>query len=218
MGHGVAVHQQVARLHPIAFLDRDVAVFGNQVFARFRPFALRPHDDTPLGLVVVAELDPAGDLRNDGEILRLARLEQLRHPRQTTGDIARLARLPGDARQHLAGVNLLAVLDRKHGAHRHEIAGLLAIQQHNHLAGAVAQRDPRSELGAFRLLAPVDHDLAGDAGGLVHVLAHGDAFGQVHIVGGAGLLGDDRHRVRIPVGQRLAALHLAPSSASSRAP
>ena len=178
MGHRVAVHQEVARLHPVAFLDRDVAILGDQVFAGFRALLFRPHDDAPFGLVILAEFDTAGDFRNDREVLRLAGFEQFRHPRQAAGDVAGLAGFPRNAGQHVAGLNLLPVLNRKHRADRHEIARLLAVRQHDHLTVVVAQGDPRAKLGAFRLLSPVDHNLAGDTGRLVDILAHGDSFGE----------------------------------------
>ena len=47
-----------------------------------------------------------------------------------------------------------------------------------------------------------------DAGRLVEHLAHRDALGEVDVMRDAVLLGDDRDRVRVPLGQPVAARHL----------
>jgi hypothetical protein len=44
-------------------------------------------------------------------ILGTARLEQFRHPRQTAGDVLGLGALARDTRHHVAGADLLTVLD-----------------------------------------------------------------------------------------------------------
>ncbi len=101
-----------------------------------------------------------------------------------------------------------AVLDRQDGVDRHEVARLEAVGQLHHLALLVAQGDARPQVGAARLLLPVDHHAVGDARGLVDHLAHRHAFDQVDVVGDALLLGDDRQRVGVPLGQALALLDL----------
>ena len=171
------------------------------------PFAFRRHDDdAPLGLVVLAELDAALDLADDREILGLARLEQLGHPRQTAGDVARLRGFARDARQHVAGLDLGAVVDRQDRIDRQEVARLEPVGQGQQLARFVAQRDARPQIAAARLLLPVDHDLRGDAGRLVDHLAHRDALDQIDVMRDAVLLGDDRDRVGIPFGEAVAAV------------
>ena len=60
--------------------------------------------------VDAAELDDAVDLGDDRRVLRLARLEQLGHARQTAGDVARLRRLRARIlTSAVAGGDLLAV-------------------------------------------------------------------------------------------------------------
>src|SRR3546814_3424676 len=78
----------------IALLDGDVLALGDQVLARLLVLRLRHHDNAALGLVVLAELHAAGDLADNRVVLRLAGLEQLRHPRQAAGDVARLGGFP----------------------------------------------------------------------------------------------------------------------------
>jgi len=46
------------------------------------------------------------DLGDDRRVLRLARLEQLRHPRQAAGDVARLGALGRDTGDHVTGLHL----------------------------------------------------------------------------------------------------------------
>ena len=102
-------------------------------YSRLRALAFRHHDDAALGLVVLAELDAALDVADDREILRLARLEQLGHARQTAGDVAGLAALPRDAREHVAGLDRLAVLDRQDRVDRQEVARLQAVGERDGL-------------------------------------------------------------------------------------
>ena len=170
----------------------------------------RDHQDAPLGLVVLAELDATVGLADDCEILGLARLEQLGHPRQTAGDVARLRGFPRDAGEHVAGLDLRAVVHREDRVDRHEVARLDAVGEREGPAIGVAQRDARLQVVAARLLLPVDDHLGGDAGRLVEHLAHRSALDQVDVVGDAVPLGDDRDRVGIPFRQLLALGHHGP--------
>ena len=52
------------------------------------------------------------------QFLRLARLEQLRHARQTARDVARLGAFRRNARQNVAGLHLGAVFHREDGVDR----------------------------------------------------------------------------------------------------
>ena len=111
--HRVAVDQEIAALHVVAFLDGDALALRDQVLDRLRTLAFRHDQDAALVLVVLAELDAARDVADDREVLGLARLEQLGHARQTARDVAVLAALARDAREDVAGMDLLAVLDRE---------------------------------------------------------------------------------------------------------
>ena len=208
--HRVAVHQVFADPDVVALLDRDVLALGDQVFPGLGVLVVGPHDDPALVLVILAELDLALDLADDRVVFGLARLEQLRDPRQAARDVARLGGLARDAGEHVAGPDMGAVVDRENGVHRHEVTGFHAVGERDDFALLVAQRDPRLDVAAARLLLPVDHDPVRDAGGLVQHLAHGDAFDQIDVVGDALLLGDDRDGIGIPIGQLLPLGHLGP--------
>jgi hypothetical protein len=128
--HRVAVEQHSRRLlDVVALLHGDVLALGDQVLDRLLILVLGHHDDAALVLVVLAELDAAGDLADDRVVLRLARLEQLRHPRQTAGDVAGLGAFRGNAREHVAGLDLgplstdrIASTDRSSGPRRRAAA------------------------------------------------------------------------------------------------
>jgi hypothetical protein len=75
------------------------------------------------------------------------------------------------------------------------------------VAGGVQQLDLRAHhLGRAAALRVDDHQRR-QAGHLVELLGHGDAFLDVLELRLAGELGDDRARQRVPVGQHGAGLH-----------
>ena len=124
-GTGLPSISRSPRSTIVAFLDGDALALRDQVLDRLRALAFRHDQDAALGLVVLAELDAARDVADDREILRLARLEQLGHARQTAGDVAGLAALARDTREDVAGMDLLAVLDREDRVDRQQVARLL---------------------------------------------------------------------------------------------
>ena len=122
----VALDDVVALLDGVAFLEMERLALRDQVLDRLGALLARLDDDAALVLVVAAEADRAVDLGDDRVILRTARLEQLRHPRQTAGDVARLGALHRDTREHVAGLHLGARLDREDRLDRQEVAGVAA--------------------------------------------------------------------------------------------
>src|SRR3546814_3218203 len=72
--------------------------------------------DLALRLVILDEFNAAADLLDNAVVLRNARFEQLGNTRQTAGDVARLRRFAADARQNVARLHFLAILDRQHRA------------------------------------------------------------------------------------------------------
>ena len=70
-----AVHEGLAGLDPLALLDVDVGAAGKLVLTLL--VVVGGHEDLPVLLGDVAVLDDAVDLRDDGGLLRPARLEEL---------------------------------------------------------------------------------------------------------------------------------------------
>ena len=139
-------------------------------------------------------------------VLRLAGLEELGDARQTAGDVLGLRGLARDLRDDLAGLDAVALLRDDVRADREEVArlerrcsGSLSVSP---VSGSL-MRDARAEIRGARL----DDDLAREAGDLVELLDHRDAFDEVAVLHDAADLGEDRHRERVPLGEELARLH-----------
>ena len=180
---------------------------GDQVLDRIQLLVLRLHDDAALVLVVLAELDEAVDFREHGGLLRLARLEQLRHARQTAGDVAGLGAFGRNTREHVAGFHLGAIFDRQNGVDRKRITRLAAWQR-DRLALLVDDDDGRPQvLGLGARAAGIDDDPVGHAGLFVGHFLDGNADDEVLVLHDAVDVGKHRQRVRIPFGQAIAALH-----------
>ena len=185
----------------------DVLALRDQILARLDVLLGRLDGDAALVLVVLAELDRAGDLGDDRGFLRPPRLEQLRHPRQTAGDVARLGAFGRDTRDDVARLDLRARIDREDGVDREQVAGIAAARELGDLAVLALDHDRRTQVGCPRLeRAPVDDHALGDAGRLVERFRHRLAFDQVLEGDRAFGLGEDRPGVGIPLGDALAAL------------
>ena len=122
--------------------------------------------DAALVLVVAAEADRAGDLGDDRRVLRLASLEQFRHPRQTAGDVARLGAFGRDTGEDVARLDLGADVDRQDGVDRQHVAGVAATRELQDLAVLALDHDRRTQIRAAPRRTPVDDDALGDTGGL----------------------------------------------------
>ena len=96
------VHERLARADAVAFLDVHVHAARQRVLARLGAL-VGNHEDLAQPLDDAAVPHGAVDLRDDGRLARLARLEQLDHARQTARDVLRLRRLARNLREHVAG-------------------------------------------------------------------------------------------------------------------
>src|SRR4029078_12131052 len=105
-----AVDDIVALLDDVAVLKVNVLALRDQVFARLLALGRGLDGDAAVALVVLSEAHGAADLGDDRRFLRLARLEQLRHPRQTAGDVARLSAFGRNTRDQLAPLHLRAAI------------------------------------------------------------------------------------------------------------
>ena len=201
----VAVHDEVADLHHVAVLQVDVLALRDQVLDRLGTI-VRGQRQATLVLVVAAELDRAGLLRDDGRILRTTRLEQLRHARQTARDVAGLGALGGDTGEHVAGLDLRARIGREDRVDRQQVAGVAATGELGDLAVLALDDHRRTQIRRTGGAAPVDDHALGDAGRLVHRLDHRRAVDQILVADHTVDFGEDRAGVGIPFGDALAAL------------
>src|SRR5581483_673832 len=141
-------------------------------------------------------------------VLRTARLEQLRHPRQTAGDVARLGALHRDTRDRVAGPDFRVRLDRQDRLDGEQVAGIAAARRLLDLAVLALDHDRRLEVARPRIGAPIRDHALGDAGRLVRRLLDGDSVDQVLVGDVAVDLGQHRAGIGVPFRQPLAALHL----------
>src|SRR6266508_112213 len=199
----VAFDDEVALLDHVAVLQVDVLALRDQIFLGLLVLT-RIDDDAPLVLVVLAEADRAGDFRDDRGLLRPARLEQLRYPRQTAGDVAGLGALGRDTGDDVARLHIRTRVDRNDGVDGELVARLAAAGDFQHLVVLVLDHDRRTQVDAAAG-APVGDHALGDASRLVERLRHRLALDQVLEADRALDLGEDRPRVGVPLGDALTA-------------
>src|SRR6202011_3722962 len=166
---------------------------------------VRLDGEPALVLVIAPEPHRARGLRDDRRLLGPARLEQLRHPRQTAGDVAGLGALGRNARDDVARLHLAARIDRDDGVDGELITRVPAARQLEDLAVLALDDDRRTQVGAAPR-APVGDHALGDAGRFVERLRYGLAFHQVLEADRALDLGHHRPGVGIPLGDALTAL------------
>src|SRR5438445_667402 len=183
-----SIHERLAGLHAVALVDADVLAARDQVLLGLA--VVGANDDLPHALDEPTHFNPAIDLGDDRLLLRLARLEQLGHPRQTAGDVLGLGGLARDLRDDVGREDVGAVGDVEVGAHRERIAVPL---------GARRLRRVDDDAGLQTALGVLDDDLAREARDLVELLAHGHAFHDVLVLHLARELGQDRGGARIPL-------------------
>ena len=173
--------------------------------------AVRSLDDQALlALGVLAEAHHARTLGQDRRILGLARLEQVGHARQTTGDVAGLGCFLRDLGDHVAHAHGRAILQVDDRARRQQVLRRqVGARDVEVVAVLVDDAHDRAQVLALRATTLGIGDLArGQAGQLVGLLDDGDAVDEVHEADETGHFRDDRVVVRIPVGDRLAGLDL----------
>ena len=189
----------LALVHHLAVVRRHVLVLRDQILVRH---AVEVGDDEALlALRILAERHRAGDFGQQAGVLRRARLEELRHARQTARDVARLRRLLRDPRQHFADAHLLAVLHRDDRAQlERDVDRQLRAGELDLVALLVEQLDLRPHTLGRRAGAAlrIDDDERGQARHFVDLLRDGDAFLDVLELHAAGVLGDDRAGRRVP--------------------
>ena len=148
------------------------------------------------------EADDAFDLGDDGRVLRPARLEELGHARQTAGDVLGLGDFLRDLGQNVADVDRLLLGHDQDGVGRQrERRDLLAALLDDDArvealdAALAALAAPRLLLDDLRSMMPVI---------LLRSSCSVHAFLDVRQDDVALVLGHDRHRVRVPLGDQVA--------------
>src|SRR5439155_4009626 len=188
-----AIDEGLAGFDVVAFLNVDVHAAGNGVF--LGGLAILAFDvDFAHALGDIAVTDAAVDFADDRGVLGFASLEELDNARETAGDVLGLGGFARDLREHVAGLDLIAILDHQVGAGRHEVflpdlAGRIAYQNRG-LMLFIARRQ--------------SDDVLGEAGHFVHLLFDRQAGAQVVKLHGAGGFGEDREGEGIPFGKNLA--------------
>src|SRR5881409_1791423 len=197
VGVGRPVHERLAGLHPVALVDDDVLAARDQVLARLA--VVGADDDLAHALHEAAHLDAAVDLGDDRLLLRLARLEELRHARQTAGDVLCPRSFPHDLRDHVTDEYIPAVGDREVRAHRQRVPVALT-------GGVPGVRRPDHDARLEPALRILDDDLAREARDLVELLPHGHTLDDLLVLGPASELGEDRVGERVPLDENRARL------------
>src|SRR6185369_4256215 len=125
---------------------------------------------------------------------------------ETTRDVLRLRRLARNLRNDVARLEEVAVLDDDVRADREEVTRFeLAVRELERLARLrMLEADARAEIRR----AGLDDDLAREAGDLVELLDHRDAFDDVAELRDTADLGEDDVREGVPLGQKIACLDL----------
>ena len=163
--HERAIDQGLAGLDVVARVDEEPLAVRHQMLALDAAFAA--DDDRPLAAALFLEdFDHAVDFGHHGRILRLASLEDFRHPRQTAGDVGDAGRFAGRLAEHRAGRDDLAFID-------HDVGPFRQVVHVERLAFGVFQHDLRMQF------ALVIHDQPADVAAGVLLDAQRFAFDHV---------------------------------------
>ena len=194
-----AVAHHLALLNVLALKDIDAAPLGNQ---RLHGIALDRRDHQPLlALGGSAETNHARGFGEHCRLLGFARLEEVRHPRQATGDVPRLGAFLGNAGNDVANMHRILVLQVEDGVAGQRIGRILGCIP---LPRRIDQHQRRTQvLARGRTVLRVENRDVGQAGQLVGLAIDRMAFLHVLEFDLALHLGDDRVGVRVPAGNHV---------------
>ena len=186
-------------LNVLAFKDIDAAPFRNQ---GLHGIALGRGDHQPLlALGGAAETDHARSFGEHRRLLGLARLKEVRHPRQAAGDVPGLGALLGNAGYDVADMHRILVLQIEDGVAGQGIGRILGRIPFPRWIG---QHQCRTQiLARGRAILGVENGDVGQAGQLVGLTVDRVAFLHVLEFDDTLHLGDDRVGVRIPTGNHV---------------
>ena len=186
--------EAISRLHLVAILHVDVPAVRNEVLLRV---GLVLDRDLLHAARALAQLDHAVDFGNDRLVLRLPRLEELRHAGQTAGDVTSLRGLAADLRHHVADLDLLAVTHLEARPGRKGVGPEHGFVRVDHL-----------DVRLKHLLAILDDDRHALLRRLVDLVTQGDALLDVDEANDALLACDDRGVPGVPLEEHVPLLHL----------
>ena len=187
------VDERVAGAHALHLLHVDVHGARDRVLVARAFVGL--DDDAAHAFDDRAVMHGSVDLGDDGLVARVTGFEQLDDARQTAGDVLGLGGGAGDLRQHVARVDVLAVVDHDVGAGREQVLPLFAFARFDDEGrGAL--------LGRRRL----DDDHLRETGDLVGLFADVLALDDVLEVDLAAELREHGRGERIPLDERLSGL------------
>ena len=190
-GNERALDQGVAGADAVAAMDAEILAVRHEVFALDAAFVA--DDDRPFAApFFVQELDAAVDLGDDRRLLGPPGLEELGDPRQAAGDVLGGAHLARRLGQKGSGRDHLAVVDLDAGP----LGDVLVVEG---LALGVNDDDLRVQVSL------VLDDRPADVAGGVDLDFHRFALDDVVQADLAADLGEDRHVVRVPLAEHLAA-------------
>jgi hypothetical protein len=175
---GRAVHNRFALVHHLAFVHQDVLFLGHEFFPDLAFGIGDLQADLALGLL--AERHSTGHLGQRALVLGRTRFEQLGHARQTAGNVAGLLTFDRDTGQHFAGAHVLAVAhldqstDWKPMVTEWSVPGIFTSWPLASISLTCGAR-PWQRTTALG----VDHHQRGQAGHLVDLLGHREAFFDV---------------------------------------
>src|SRR6266581_696319 len=188
--------QLLAFFDVVALEDNDVLANGNEVFFLQRGLLVLD-DNAAFAAHARSEINDAVDLGYFRSVFGPARLEQFGHAREAAGDVFGLGGFARGFGHERSGDDFVAFGDHDVGAGGDGIIG-------DRLALVVGDDD----LGVQILLVfDDDHGLLG--GGFIDFLLHGHPFDDVVEADFAGLLGEDRHVVGVPLDEGFAFLDVA---------
>src|SRR5215472_5213399 len=187
------IDQGLAGPDVVAFLNVDVHAARDGVFlGGLAIFALDVDLAHALGDLAVT--NQSIDFADDRGVLGFAGLEELDNAREPPGNVLGLGGFARNLREHVAGLDVIAVPDHQVRAGRHEV--FLA-----DLAGRVANEYRGLMLFITR---GQSHNVLRQAGDFIHLLFDGDSGFQVVELHRAGSFRQDREGKRIPLGENLA--------------
>ena len=194
MGHKRTINQRMPSLDVIASVDEKPLTVRNQVLAFDTTFTL--DDDSPFPTPLLAEnLHIAIDFRDDCWILWSARLENLSHSRQTTGNILNAGRFTRGLGHNRSGRDTGALFN-------FYMSFFWQIVIVERLSIAVFNNDMRMQLALV-----IDNHAAGGSS-RIFFQPHCFAVHHVLVADLARNFGQNRNAVRIPLADGRPRFHL----------